>query len=180
MTTRREREMLALQPDVRELLTRRAQRIRRPETDGDAEEELVWIAAFALEGEEYAIPLAVLRAVVPLRAIAPVPKSSRVVVGIMQFEGAVVAVLSTAALLDTSSGGDPGILLVVDAGDEHTVALDCAQVPLVMTIPASRYSQAAAHSDGPVVEVQVQGRGLISMIDVGRLLQAQDWRGQDG
>ena len=180
MTARRETELLALEPETRDLLARRAQRIRKPQADAAGEGELVWIAAFAIGGEQYAIPLAVLRAVLPLRAVAPVPRSSRAVVGVAQFEGAVIAVLSTASLLGVRSEGDPGILLVVDCGDEHTVGLDCAQVPLVMTIPASCYADAAAVAGRPVAAVHVPGRDPVSVIDVARLLDAQDWRGADG
>ncbi len=161
--------------DIRELLVRRAERLRRPATVDERDEDAIWIAAFTLGTEQYAIPLPAMRAAVPLGAVTPVPRASRVVFGIYQFEGEVIAALSTAALLSSAWTADPTILLVVDAGRGRTVALDCAQVPVAMTLPSSQYHREHGDATRALSLVEVPGRGVLNVIDVGRLLEQHDW-----
>ncbi|MDP9151066.1 MAG: chemotaxis protein CheW [Myxococcota bacterium] len=161
--------------DIRELLVRRAERLRKPATSDEHDEDAVWVAMFSLGVEQYAIPLPALRAAVPLRAVTPVPRASRLVVGIFQFEGEVIAVLSTAALLASGWSVNPTIMLVVDTGRGRTVALDCAQVPVAMTLPSSGYHHAKATARGALSLVAVPGRGVVNVVDVARLLEEHDW-----
>jgi purine-binding chemotaxis protein CheW len=178
MTHPRAAELSALSTDIRELLLRRSERIQLPEALGDADEDTIWVATFRLGDEEHAIRLSALRAAVPLRMVTPVPRSSRVVIGVLQFQGTVITALSLASLLGSGWHVDPTILLVVDAGDGHTVALDCAQVPLATTLPTALLRQAAAAAPGPLVGVTVPGRGMVTVIDLRRLLEKQDWGDQ--
>jgi chemotaxis signal transduction protein len=140
----------------------------------------MWIASFSLGDNDYAIPLKALRAAVPVSGVTPVPRSSRVVVGVLQFQSEIIAALSTAALLGSGWSIDPMILLVVDAGRGRTVALDCAQIPLATTLPTVRYREAiAAAGAGAFPSLVVPGRRAITIIDIERLLDRQDWGGAD-
>jgi len=171
-------EIEMLRSDIRDLLIRRSERIRKPLPDSDVESDALWVAIFALGDQNYALVLSTLRAALPLRSITPVPRSSRAVVGILQFEGQVIAALSTAALLGGTWHVAPTILLVVDAGGGRTVALDCGQVPIATTMSHSRYRDAALTARGAIASVDVPGRGAVHVIDLSRLLDAQDWRGR--
>ncbi len=176
--TRSRAEIASLSSDIRALLVRRADRIRRPSTEADARadaQDALWVALFSLGDCEYAIALPTLRAAMLLRSVTPVPRSSRFVIGVLQFQGEVIAALSTGALLSGGWDVDPMILLVVDAGGGRNVALDCAQVPVATALPLSAYREAQATMRGALTCVAVPGRGSVNVIDLARLLDLQDW-----
>jgi chemotaxis signal transduction protein len=180
MSTTRDAELSSLSSDVHALLVRRAERIKTPEVSPYAEDDSMWVASFVLSEQEYALPLSALRAAVPMRMLTPVPHSSSVVIGVLLFQGQVITALSTATLLTAGWSGDPTILLVVDAGGGHIVALDCAQVPKATTLPLGRFRQAARLADGPLVRTSIPGGGDVTVIDLPGLLQRHDYRGTDG
>jgi chemotaxis signal transduction protein len=180
MNAARDSELSSLSSDLHALLVRRSERIRTPEASPDAEDDSMWVASFVMGEREYALALSALRAAVPMRMLTPVPHSSSVVVGVLLFQGQVIAALSTATLLASGWSGDPTILLVVDAGGGHIVALDCAQVPKAVTLPLGRFRQAARLVDGPLVRTSIPGRGDVTVVDLPSLLQKHDYRGTDG
>jgi purine-binding chemotaxis protein CheW len=180
MTLGRSDELSALSSDARQLLVRRADRIGAPEMESEAEEDSMWVASFVIGDEQFAIPLSALRAAVPRQMVTRVPRSSRLVVGVLQFQGQVIAALSLAALLESQWRDDPDILLVVDAGDGHTVALDCAHVPLATVLPLPLFRQAAAHALGPFTRVTVAAGCETTVIDLRRLLESHNWGGDSG
>src|SRR5687767_10137255 len=116
--------------EIRHLLEERAKRLRDLEqTEVVREEAVHWVAEFPLGEERYALPLESLRAALPLRMVTPVPLSAPHVIGVLRFQGQVLAALSLASLL----GGhgwrqDPAVLLVVDRGDGELCAVDCEAI----------------------------------------------------
>ncbi len=156
--------------EVRALLDERATRLRG-RSDTTADETVLMVAEFPLGEERYAIPLASLRAALPLRLVTAVPLSLPHVIGVLRYQGQVLAALSLAALL----GGhgwrqDPAVLLVVDRGDGELCALDCEAIPRPLSISAAAVEAARTHAEGSVIEVLVPGsRQLIHLIDLPRL-----------
>jgi len=155
--------------EARELLERRASRLRA-QGEATVEESVHWIAEFPLGEERYALSLETLRAALPLKMVTPVPLSAPHVVGVLRFQGQVLAALSLASLL----GGhgwrqDPAVLLVVDRGDGELCALDCEAVPRPTTMPVSAVEAARVRAEGAVMEVFSQDRQLIHLIDLKRL-----------
>ena len=155
--------------EARELLERRASRLRA-QGEATVEESVHWIAEFPLGEERYALSLETLRAALPLKMVTPVPLSAPHVVGVLRFQGQVLAALSLASLL----GGhgwrqDPAVLLVVDRGDGELCALDCEAVPRPTTMPVSAVEAARVRAEGAVTEVFTQDRQLIHLIDLKRL-----------
>jgi chemotaxis signal transduction protein len=156
--------------EVRSLLDERANRLRG-RSDGSADETVLMVAEFPLGEERYAIPLESLRAALPLRLVTPVPLSQPHVIGVLRYQGQVLAALSLAALL----GGhgwrqDPAVLLVVDRGDGELCALDCEAIPRPLSLPTAAVETARTHAEGPVVEVlQSTTRQVIHLIDLPRL-----------
>jgi chemotaxis signal transduction protein len=167
----------AVPSELTELLERRAARVR--EKPDEAEDEALFLVAEFPVGEEiWAIPLESLRAAVPLRSVTPVPLSPPHVIGILRFQGQIVAALSLAALL----GGrgwreDPAVLLVVDAGGGHLVAVDCERIPKPSGIPHALVAEARASSSGAVVEVTLPGLRQIHLLDLRRLIAETEARG---
>jgi purine-binding chemotaxis protein CheW len=155
--------------EVRTLLQERASRLRG-RTETAADESVVWVAEFPLGEERYALPLESLRAALPLRLVTPVPLSQPHIIGVLRYQGQVLAALSLAALL----GGhgwrqDPAVLLVVGRGDGELCALDCEAIPRPLSLSAGAVEAARTHAEGPVVEVSLGHRQVIHLIDLPRL-----------
>ena len=172
MTTPSRSPEVVQDDEVRTLLDERASRLRG-RTDGNADESLLMVAEFPLGEERYAIPLESLRAALPLRLVTPVPLSQPHVIGVLRYQGSVLAALSLAAML----GGhgwrqDPAVLLVVDRGDGELCALDCEAIPRPTTLPMSAVEAARVRAEGAVMEVFTEDRQLIHLIDLKRLFSA--------
>ena len=169
-STPRGPEEVTQEQEVRTLLEERATRLRG-RTDASGDETVLMVAEFPLGEERYAIPLESLRAALPLRLVTPVPLSQPHVIGVLRYQGQVLAALSLAALL----GGhgwrqDPAVLLVVERGDGELCALDCEAIPRPLSLPSVAVEAARAQTEGPVVELlQGSTRQIIHLIDLPRL-----------
>jgi purine-binding chemotaxis protein CheW len=170
----------SIAPELAELLERRAARVREKQT-GSEDESFFAVAEFPVGEETWAIPLDTLRAAVPLRNVTPVPLSPPHVIGILRFQGQVVTALSLASLL----GGrgwreDPAVLLVVDVGLGHLVAVDCERIPKPTGIPHALVSEARARESGPVVEIVLPGLRQLHLVDLRRLIASAEPTGARG
>jgi chemotaxis signal transduction protein len=161
--------------DVDELLRRRAERLRQAPPAIDAEDVLP-VAEFRVGDEIYALPLADLRAVLPLRLVTPVPLAQGALVGILRFEGRIIRALSLASMLGARGWqSDPRVLLVVAAGNE-IVALDCEETPRPAALPMTAFEQAKSRASGPVLDVIAADGRELHVIQVQSLLRAQGGR----
>jgi chemotaxis signal transduction protein len=157
-------------PEIRALLNERATRLKG-RVEGTADETVIMVAEFPLGEERYALPLESLRAALPLRLVTPVPLSQPHVIGVLRYQGQVLAALSLAAML----GGhgwrqDPAVLLVVERGDGELCALDCEAIPRPLSLPTAAVEAARTHAEGPVTEVLLSSnRQIIHLIDLPRL-----------
>ena len=145
---------------------KRAERIRRKPSEAE-DENLLWVAEFPVGEETYALPLDTLRAAVPLRMVTPVPLSPPHVIGILRFQGQILAALSLASLL----GGrgwreDPAVLLVVDPGFGRLVALDCERIPKPTGLPHAQVEEARARSTGALCEITLASARQVSLLDL--------------
>lgn len=167
--TIRSRAPEQLDAKSREVLERRAERLRAPPAVAD-EGPLEWLAEFLIGEERFALPLSVLRAVVPLRRVTVVPLSRPHVIGILRFQGQVITALSMASLLGVRGWRhDPAVLLVVDPGWNRLVALDCEEVPRPIGIRRAEIEAARSRTSRPVHELVHDGL-MVNLIDLARLL----------
>jgi len=168
--TIRSRAPEELDEKTKEILERRAERLRSAPaaiTEGPIEHHL---AEFPVGEETYAIPLSAFRAVVPLRRVTPVPLARPHIVGILRFQGQIVTALSMAALLGIKGWRqDPSVLLVVDPGWGRLVAIDCEEVPRPVSIAHTALDEARSRDAKAITEVVHAGR-IMHMIDLGKLL----------
>jgi purine-binding chemotaxis protein CheW len=164
-------------PEVAALLRRRAERLRtQPDAADDDERSLLWVAEFSVGDEQYAMPLRVLRAAIPLRLVTAVPLAPPHVLGVCRFEGQLVAALSLASLLGGRTWGfDPKTLLVLDPrGDGRLTAVDCEQVPKPICIPLRAVEEARARTRDPIIApITMPDLQLLHLVDVARLLDSR-------
>jgi purine-binding chemotaxis protein CheW len=158
-----------LDEKTKEVLARRAERLRLPpqiESAGPTE----WVAELTVGEDRYAIALSTLRAVVPLRRVTPVPLARPHVVGILRFQGQIITALSMSSLLGVRGWRrDPSVLLVVDPGWGRLVAIDCEEVPRPIALPAGALRDARAREGTAIAELTHEG-SIIHAIDLGKLL----------
>jgi purine-binding chemotaxis protein CheW len=164
------REIDGFAPELNELLQRRADRARQKPAEAE-EENVLWLAEFPVGEETCAVSLEALRAAVPLKMVTPIPLSPPHVIGILRFQGQIVTALSLASLL----GGrgwreDPAVLLVVDPGFGHLVALDCERIPKPVAVPHALVEEARARSTGAVCELTLPGMRQVNLLDLLRLM----------
>ncbi len=163
----------ALGSEIAALLRRRADRLAMPAPAPD-DDAVVWIAELPLGDERYALRLDTLRGVVALRNVTPVPLSPPDVVGVLRFQGQLVTAFSLAALLGgRSTQRDPTVLVLVDAGPGHLVALDCEETPKPMALPTALWEAARTEQRGALVEITTGDLRVVSLIDLPRLLEAR-------
>jgi chemotaxis signal transduction protein len=157
--------------DVLNLLERRAQRAKARTALG-VEEAVVWVAEFSVGEEKFAVPLASLRAAVPLRTVTPVPLSPPEVIGVLRFQGEIITALSLASLLGVRGWrDDPAVLIIVDRGGGQKVALDCEQIPKPVALSSALVEAARANAGtAPWAEVVGADKHQVNLIDVARLL----------
>ncbi|BDG02755.1 chemotaxis protein CheW [Anaeromyxobacter oryzae] len=155
---------------VEEILARRAERARAT-ADTDRAEATLPVAEFGLGDDRYAIPLASLRAVLPLRLVTPVPRSPLHVIGVLRFQGQLVTAVSLMTLLGVKGWRqDCAVLLVLEREDGHRIAIDCEHVPRIEALPQRAVDQARARGGGPVREVTTAGVRTVGLVDVPALL----------
>lgn len=154
----------SLPPEVRALLEARAVRMAAPSAlgidDGALEHDTLWLATFTVGDIEVAVPLASIRAAIPLRRVTSVPLAPREIVGIVRWNGQVVPVCSLAILLgEERSRGDSTTLLVVEGAAGRTLALDCAQIPLAVRHSLREIDAARARPRAALASRPAAGRG---------------------
>lgn len=157
------------------LLSERALVIRDKPASIEGDETLFWLAEFPLGDEIYAVPLASMRAALPLKGVTSVPLAPAHVVGILRFQGQAVAVLSLASLLGNPGWReDPQTLLVLEMGGGRLVAFDCEQIPRPTAIAGRVIEQARSRSNSQaraILELQTADRRQIQLLDLHRLLE---------
>jgi purine-binding chemotaxis protein CheW len=155
--------------EARAELEERAAALReRPASEAEA--EVLWLAGFPLGPEHYAIPLAQMRAALPLQGVTPLPLAPPHTLGLLRFQDQVVSVHSLAALLGVRGWTrDPAVLLVVEDGADGLLAIDCERIPEPLAVPRPEVEQARTQGR----EVLVPGRAPLRLLDVPALLATE-------
>jgi purine-binding chemotaxis protein CheW len=154
-----------------EILSRRAARLRAAPTD-EGQEDFVWLAEVSLRDELFALPLSSLRAAIPLRGVCAVPLVPPHVVGIVRYQGQVIAAYSLAALLGVRGWKrDPNVLIVVEHAPNKLSAIDSELIPEAVAVPRMLVERARAQAPGAArIPFQAPGLPLRTLLDVARLL----------
>lgn len=163
----------AVDASVVALLERRAARLRQQPEDEDRDDSF-WVAEVSIGGASYAVPLAELLGVLPVRLVVTVPRAPPQVLGIVRFRGEMVTALSLAWLVGAAGlKRDPSVVVVIGLASGRKVAVDCEGVPKAMALPASIGRRAASFEpDGtnPILELPV-GTATLRLVGVGALLE---------
>lgn len=167
-------------PELTALLERRAERIREEQADTETQDDLgaFWVAEFQVADESYAIKLEQVRATIPLKFVTPVPLAPPHVLGVVRYQEELITAISLASVLGVRGWRiDPSVLLVVDKGGEHLVALDCEEVPKAVPLPVQAVEQARVLAKDPVLHITTPDLRYLRLIDdVDRLIDHRGGR----
>lgn len=155
-----------LSPEDQALLEQRAEllRARRQDTSGAAE-QAEWVAEFPIADEFYGFPLLRVRAVIPLRLIAPVPLAPPHVLGVVRFEGDMITAISLVALLGVRGWrSDSDMLIVLERSHGGLIAVDSESAPRATTLPHAVIEEARAVSSGPILDVRTRDMRVLRYI----------------
>jgi purine-binding chemotaxis protein CheW len=166
-------------PAVQAVLARRAARLReRPPARGD--DAVAWIAEFPIGDKQYALPLEVLRATLPLRMVTPVPLAPPYVIGVVRFQGQILTAISLSSLLGIRGWRhDPPVLVVVDTGFGHLTAIDCEEVPKAISLPFRILDEVRARGVKEMAIELIAEQRTIHFVDPARVLDRRE-RTRDG
>jgi chemotaxis signal transduction protein len=159
------------------VLEERAQRLRQRK-DSDKEDEGLWAADFRMGNDRYCIPLDRLVACMPMKGVTPVPKSRREVLGIMRWEGKVVAVFSLATLMGLKGWRrDPSVLLLL-RHRQSIIGIDSEEIPGSLLLAPQVLAEAQV-GQGPLRRLALPGQGTspqgqLQWIDTHQLLDFLD------
>lgn len=157
-------------PALEEVLEKRAERARAS-ADAEQTAETIPVAEFSSGKDRYAIPLSSLRAVLPLKAVTPVPGSPVHVIGILRFQGQLITAVSLMTLLGVKGWRqDCAVLLVLELEDGRRLAIDCEHIPRIEAMPRRAVDQARSRDSGPVYDVTTPGLQTVGFIDLAALL----------
>jgi purine-binding chemotaxis protein CheW len=148
-------------------LEERAALLRHPPEAEEVETQVVWVAEFPLGLERCLLPLARLRAVLPLRSMTPLPLAPPHTLGLLRFQGQAVSAHSLAALVGVKGWTrDPSVLIVVDGEEAGLIAFDCERIPESRALPLAAVEAAPSRE----MKVLLPGEAPLRLLDVSALI----------
>ncbi|MBI5547422.1 MAG: chemotaxis protein CheW [Deltaproteobacteria bacterium] len=160
-----------LSAEVLAELRRRAERVSGLAETSHQEEASLPVALFRSGGEHYAVPLATLRAALPVRLVTPIPLAPAHIVGALRFRERIISAVSLGSLLGVRGlQQDPAVLLVVQLSPQRLVAVDCEQVPTPAALPLRLVEEARARATGPIAQLTTDTLERVLLLDLPALL----------
>lgn len=122
--------------------------------------------------ENYALPIEVIREVVPQPSVTPVPTAPESVCGLFNVRGEIIPLLDTAALLGIGSVGRVAFAVVVES-PAGPAGLAVSDLPRAVDL-----DDPVAEADGEAATgTHALGGGLVVMLDPARLIAPGRIRG---
>jgi purine-binding chemotaxis protein CheW len=132
------------------------------------------LVCFTIANRSYALDVALVREVVAVSAVFPVPKMPAPVLGVFSLRGATVALIETSLLLGLGAGGEPAAALVVVRNHQTVCGLTIDRVIGVSRFIERNFIPAdAGHEPPEVIGFMPDERsGLVTVLDAGVVLSA--------
>jgi purine-binding chemotaxis protein CheW len=161
----------------RSVLQKRADLLAQPRADVDAVVETLAILRFSLMGQDYAVPLEVVEAVLRIGAIVSIPLTPKHIQGVLRRRGQTIALVSLTHYFHPEFEGliDSDFAIIVVAGGKR-FALQVEEIEGVVRCPKSAFLPAPDNFDRAqapfVIAVTTEG---LTLLDVERLVAADDF-----
>lgn len=130
------------------------------------------MVVFAVDGREYALPLAQVDEVVRMVAVIPVPAGPDWLAGIVDLRGTLIPMIDLRPRLGLApTEPDPNAMFVVASKGERTVGVLADAVRDVLTVPAAETERPddLTEGEGIVAAVVRSADGAVLVLDLDRL-----------
>jgi len=132
------------------------------------------LVCFTIANRAYALDVSLVREVVAVGAVFPVPKMPAPVLGVFSLRGATVALIETSLLLDLGAGGEPAAALVIVRNHQTMCGLTIDRVIGVRRFIERNFIPADAGREPSEVVgfMPDEHSGLVTVLDSGVVLSA--------
>ena len=132
------------------------------------------LVCFTVANRAYALDGSLVREVVAVSAVFPVPKMPAPVLGVFSLRGATVALIETSLLLDLGAGGEPAAALVIVRNHQTVCGLTIDRVIGVSRFIERNFIPADTGREPPEVIgfMPDERSGLVTVLDSGVVLSA--------
>ena len=142
----------------------------------DARRTIESLVCFSLSGRSYALDVALVREVVTLGTVFPVPQAPAPIAGVFSLRGATVALVDTTTLLGIQPADQRVTALVIVRNHQTVCALTIDRVAGVTRYVDAHFIHADPEREPPEVLgfMPDERGGLLTVLDSARLLGALD------
>jgi len=132
------------------------------------------IVCFAIAGKVYALDVAVVREVVAIDKLFPVPNTPAPIVGAFALRGATLALVDTRILFGLDAAGALGTALVIARGHRTICGLTIDRVLGVVRFAEATFTPAVRGREPPQVAgfMSDERGGLLTVLDTSTIVQS--------
>ena len=140
--------------------------------EAEADEELLQLLTFELDGAAYAIPVDRVREVVRMRPVTPIPRVSKNVRGVISLRGEIIQVvdLRRRLSLEPIEPTRRTRIIVAHHSDGQLAAMLVDDVREVMRVAADTIRPVTASDSGAIEALCARGDEFVSIIELDRVL----------
>lgn len=134
------------------------------------------VVCFSVEGQSYALDVAVVRQVVAIDKLLPVPRTPPAIIGAFALHGATVALVDTRILFGLSTATAPTTALIVARGHRTICGLTIDRVIGVARFTEANFTPAVRGREPPQIAgfMSDECGALVTVLDTSTLVQALD------
>ncbi len=161
--------------EIARILRARARALARPQEQAAPDEETLTLLVFSLVAERFGIEAGAVREVISVRELIPVPGTPASILGLLQYQGRILAVVDLGRVLALSGEREtaPRYCVWVEAGP-LTFGIATEQIEGVRAVPARTVATAA----GLAARRQAATRGMtddfITVLDLDTLARSSE------
>lgn len=143
-------------------------------SDGSGQPEIESLVCFVINNRTYGIDVALVREVVPVGTIFPVPNAPRSVAGVFLLRGATVALVDTSTLLEVEGADHRATALIIVRNHQTVCGLTIDRVVGVVRFTAANFIPADLEREpAQVIGFMPDERGgLLTVLDSGVIFDA--------
>ncbi|WP_447973619.1 chemotaxis protein CheW [Nitrospira sp. Kam-Ns4a] len=161
--------------EVARILRARARALAKPREPAAPTEETLVLLVFSLAGEQFAIDVEPVRAVVSVRELIPVPCTPAAVLGLLPYRGRILVVVDLCRILDLSGAREtaPRFCVWVEAGP-LTFGIAADHVEGIRAVPARAVTAAAGFASRRQAATRGVTEDFITVLDLDALARSPE------
>ncbi|MBT4790100.1 MAG: purine-binding chemotaxis protein CheW [Halobacteriovoraceae bacterium] len=135
---------------------------------------------FSLGGEDYAVPLLMVREVISIPETTPIPKAPKHFVGLMNLRGQVISIVDLKSKLTIKKNEDsPESAVIIVDFDGANIGIIVDSINKVLTFPKSEIQEVADLNSQVKADfifgIYKKEKGLTVLLDIAKCLDVKDY-----